>query len=275
VVVKEIGRGAFGKVCSYRQRETQWFAPQRNSLPDEMAVKAVMPDSTEISRELEILMNVSHKNIIQFLGVSAKGDLLYIKMELANSDLSVLKHEMEVSKFRADAVRLLVYQILCGLDYLHEKLISHRDLKPKNILAFWKAMDTGNVPLATCITLKLSDFGLSRFVNDISLSATAVGTRHYMAPEVALAFHSQEKFHGDYKMADVFSVGVIAYEMLHGKRPFTEKELLGGEKTPITCQCNGAEEKVVMENVEEMLKWTYKDRCNAKFAKNKFCPKVS
>jgi serine/threonine protein kinase len=245
-------------------------------MPDRIAVKTIMiSKSMELTRELDIALRVDHENVVRTLGVCANKELLYIKMELANSDLSKLKEKMKVERLRLSDVRPFATQILGGLSYLHEASITHRDLKPQNILACWKEADGAAPSTSAAITLKLSDFGLSRFVPEESVTATAVGTRSYMAPEVAVAYSSkQDKFRIDYKKADVFSAGVIVYEMLHGARPFTETDLAKGEEVNLPEMCNAEEEeRYFMKYVRKMMKWLPKDRCDANCLKN-WRPKV-
>ncbi len=195
-------------------------------------------------------------------------------MELANTDLCNLKKILKIDKFETDEVRLFAHQILCGLSYLHQQSISHRDLKPQNILACWKSAEASGAPQSSSITLKLGDFGLSRYVHEKSFTATAVGTRGYMAPEVAKSFSMNLMFHGDYKKADVFSMGVIIYEMLHGTRPFTEVELLTLKEEIISHRKTGDDEEHLMKYLSSLLKWAFNDRWNADYAKNVFKPKV-
>ncbi len=88
-----------------------------------------------------------------------------------------------------------------------------------------------------------------------------------------IIYSRNEKFHGDYKKADVFSVGVIIYEMLNGAKPFTE-ELLLAQQASLTHQRTGAKEEILMKYVQEMLKWSFRDRCDAGYARKCFGPKV-
>ena len=93
-------------------------------------------------------------------------------------------------------------QVAKGMEYLHEQNIVLRDLKPENIL------------FAEDGYIKLTDFGLSKFVTKNETANTFCGTPDYLSPEMILGIGHNEKL-------DIWSVGILLYELLHGKAPFT------------------------------------------------------
>ena len=97
----------------------------------------------------------------------------------------------------------VIKSILSGIQYLHANNITHRDLKPENIMM---------VDSATT-DVKITDFGLSRIVDEKGEMSTLCGTPQYMAPEILLRMRYSSK-------ADIWSVGVIAYVVLSGRHPF-------------------------------------------------------
>lgn len=100
-----------------------------------------------------------------------------------------------------------------GLSAVYEKDIIHRDLKPANIL-FSIKNSTSTKP--EDMTLKIADFGISRFLEDGDIALTRIGTRDYTAPEV---FTNQ----GYGRKVDMYSLGIIVFQMLTGKMPFPVK----------------------------------------------------
>lgn len=152
--------------------------------------------------ESKAIAMLSHPNIVNVYDVSF-GDLIqYIVME--HIDGITLKEyiEQEGSLRWKDAVHFTA-QILKGLQHAHDKGIVHRDVKPQNIMV----LSDG--------TIKVTDFGIARFARSDQRTITdkAIGSVHYISPEQARGEKTDEK-------ADIYSVGVMLYEMLTGKLPF-------------------------------------------------------
>lgn len=151
------------------------------------------------SRAIAIL---SHPNIVKVYDVSFGDRLQYIVMEYI--DGITLKEYIEQQKQLSwkEAVHFTL-QILSALRHAHEKGIVHRDVKPQNIMLLKDG------------TVKVTDFGIARFANSETRTMTdkAIGSVHYIAPEQARGSITDEK-------ADIYSVGVMLFEMLTGKLPF-------------------------------------------------------
>lgn len=152
--------------------------------------------------ESKAISLLSHPNIVKIYDVSF-GDLIqYIVMEYI--DGITLKEYIESQNCLTwkEAVHFTV-QILRGLQHAHDKGIVHRDVKPQNIMV----LPDG--------TIKVTDFGIARFARSEQKTITdkAIGSVHYISPEQARGESTDEK-------ADIYSVGVILYEMLTGKLPF-------------------------------------------------------
>lgn len=152
--------------------------------------------------ESKAIAMLSHPNIVDVYDVSF-GDLIqYIVMEYIEGITLKEFIEKEGSLRWKDAVHFTI-QILKGLQHAHDKGIVHRDVKPQNIMV----LPDG--------TIKVTDFGIARFARNDQKTITdrAIGSVHYISPEQARGEKTDEK-------ADIYSVGVMLYEMLTGKLPF-------------------------------------------------------
>lgn len=152
--------------------------------------------------ESKAIAMLSHQNIVNVYDVSF-GDLIqYIVMEYIEGINLKEFIEREGSLRWKDAVHFTL-QILKGLQHAHDKGIVHRDVKPQNIMV----LPDG--------TIKVADFGIARFARNDQRTITdkAIGSVHYISPEQARGEKTDEK-------ADIYSVGVMLYEMITGKLPF-------------------------------------------------------
>jgi len=152
--------------------------------------------------ESKAIAMLSHPNIVNVYDVSF-GDLIqYIVMEYIEGITLKEFIEREGSLRWKDAVHFTI-QILKGLQHAHDKGIVHRDVKPQNIMV----LEDG--------TIKVTDFGIARFARNDQRTITdkAIGSVHYISPEQARGEKTDEK-------TDIYSVGVMLYEMLTGKLPF-------------------------------------------------------
>uniref|UniRef100_A0A3P8PZR7 mitogen-activated protein kinase n=1 Tax=Astatotilapia calliptera TaxID=8154 RepID=A0A3P8PZR7_ASTCA len=167
--LKQIGTGAYGSVCSALNEKNK----------EKVAIKKLhRPFQSEIFakrayRELRLLKHMKHENVIGLIDVFTPALSLddfqdfYLVMPYMFTDLSKVRGQLS-----EDKVQFLVYQMLCGLRYIHKAGIIHRDLKP------------GNLAVNQDCELKILDFGLARST-DAEMTGYVV-TRWYRAPEVIL-----------------------------------------------------------------------------------------
>ncbi len=157
---------------------------------------------TRFKNESKAIAVLNHPNIVKVYDVSF-GDLIqYIVMEYVDGITLKQYIERQQSLRWKDAVYLTI-QVLRALQHAHDKGIVHRDVKPQNIM------------LLSDGTIKVTDFGIARFARSEHKTMTdkAIGSVHYISPEQARGELTDEK-------ADIYSVGVMLYEMLTGQLPF-------------------------------------------------------
>ncbi|MBR0143624.1 MAG: Stk1 family PASTA domain-containing Ser/Thr kinase [Clostridia bacterium] len=154
--------------------------------------------------EAEAVAALSHPNIVNIFDVSITRRMEYFVMELI--DGITLKQYMQQRGVLTEAeMEHFITQILKALEHAHSRNIIHRDIKPQNVMILRDG------------TVKVTDFGIARMANHQQTSATsqnAFGSVHYIAPEQAKGSATDGR-------ADLYSVGIIMYEMMTGELPFT------------------------------------------------------
>lgn len=177
-----------------------------------VAVKVLRPEYESdgefvrrFSREAVAASKVSHENIVNMFDVGMDGDIRYIVMEYV--DGQTLKEMIRANgRINPDQALRMTIRILAAVDHAHRNGIVHRDIKPQNILVDRH----GNV--------KVADFGIARLKASQTTriddgTSSALGSVHYFSPEQARGEVADEK-------SDLYSVGIVMYEMLTGQVPF-------------------------------------------------------
>ncbi|XP_047151913.1 CDPK-related kinase 1-like isoform X2 [Vigna umbellata] len=158
----------------------------------------------DVRREVKILRALTgHKNLVQFYDAYEDNDNVYIVMELCKGGELLDKILSRGGKYSEEDARIVMIQILSVVAFCHLQGVVHRDLKPENFL--YISTDENS-------TLKVIDFGLSDYVKPDERLNDIVGSAYYVAPEVLHRSYGTE--------ADMWSIGVIAYILLCGSRPF-------------------------------------------------------
>jgi serine/threonine-protein kinase len=196
-----IGEGTFGRV--YRGRDRRLARP--------VAVKVIKPWWAEdpdwvrsFEREAQLLARVNDPGIVQIFDVGHAREGLYYVAELVEGES--LADRLRRGPLPPGEARRIAEQLCRALTGAHSQRVVHRDVKPANVL------------IATDGRVKVGDFGIARLAESSTdgAGATIVGTPRYMAPEQARGRPTSPA-------TDVYSVGVVLYEMLAGRPPFTEK----------------------------------------------------
>ncbi|XP_071427906.1 serine/threonine-protein kinase ULK1 isoform X2 [Pithys albifrons albifrons] len=200
-----IGHGAFAVVFKGRHKEKPEL---------EVAVKCInkknlAKSQTLLGKEIKILKELKHENIVALYDFQELANSVYLVMEYCNGgDLADYLHTMRT--LSEDTIRLFLQQIAGAMKMLHSKGIIHRDLKPQNILLSYTGGRKSN---PNNIRIKIADFGFARYLQNNMMAATLCGSPMYMAPEVIMSQHYDAK-------ADLWSIGTIIYQCLTGKAPF-------------------------------------------------------
>lgn len=201
---EEVGRGHFGYTSAAKGK--------RGSLKGHDVAVKVIPKSKmttaiaieDVRREVKILRALTgHRNLVQFYDAYEDEENVYIVMELCKGGELLDRILARGGKYSEDDAKAVMVQLLSVVSYCHLQGVVHRDLKPENFLFVSK---DENSPL------KAIDFGLSDFVKPDERLNDIVGSAYYVAPEVLHRSYGTE--------ADMWSIGVIAYILLCGSRPF-------------------------------------------------------
>ncbi|KAK9711583.1 hypothetical protein K7432_007748 [Basidiobolus ranarum] len=161
------------------------------------------------AREVKILKNLNHPHIVSFVSCYDNEETLWIVMELVTGG-DLLAYITEKGTLPEAECKQLFHQICLALQYLHHQGITHRDMKPENILLINQEKNT----------VKISDFGLAKVVSEQSILQTMCGTLTYLAPEIMSA-NSQKSYS---QAVDLWSCGIILYLMLLGSFPFSPSD---------------------------------------------------
>jgi predicted Ser/Thr protein kinase len=197
----EIGSGAMGTVYRGRYTKTGQVMAIKIMAPGIGSTNAAAADRFE--REIAILKQLNHPNIVRFYGAGKQQGNRYFAMEYIAGE-SLDKVMARRGRMTWEEVVELGQQLCSALQHAHEKGIVHRDLKPSNVMV----LPDG--------TLKLTDFGIAKATELEALTATncTVGTASYMSPEQCKGERNLT-----YK-SDLYSLGVMFYELLTGRKPF-------------------------------------------------------
>jgi serine/threonine protein kinase len=212
---KELGSGNFAVV----KKGTVKKGVKETDLPAglkegaEVAVKIIdkakVEDMNDITREIEVMNQLDHKNVIKLFEIFDESKYMKLVMELVTGGELFDRIVAKGSYTENDAAGV-IFSLCDALNYMHQKKIVHRDLKPENIL-YANDKDEADI--------KVADFGLARVISSKEMMKTACGTPGYVAPEVL-----KNKGY-DSGAVDMWSTGVILYILLCGFPPFYEEEL--------------------------------------------------
>jgi serine/threonine protein kinase len=202
----ELGRGGMGAV----------YLAEQPGLGREVAIKELIQsaatDPVALKRflqEAQVMARTSHPNLVQVHDVELSAEANYIVLEFVRG--KSLRDWLNRGPIPPPQVFAVMHGVLQALDYAHKHAIVHRDMKPENVLLSEDGM------------VKVADFGIARLTDDTGVGGTAtktgttVGTPQYMSPEQV----ASSKVDG---RSDLYSAGIMFYELVAGEPPFTASE---------------------------------------------------
>jgi tetratricopeptide (TPR) repeat protein/predicted Ser/Thr protein kinase len=198
-ILELLGQGGMGAVYKARDREVNQLVALKVIRPDLASNPAIIE---RFKQELILARQVTHRNVIRIYDLAEADGVKFITMEyVEGEDLRTIVHEKK--KLSPEESVEVMRQVCRALEAAHSVGVIHRDLKPQNIMRD----KTGRV--------LVMDFGLARTLEGSGMTQTGamVGTLEYMSPEQALSETLDQR-------SDLFTVGLIFYELLTGKMPF-------------------------------------------------------
>jgi serine/threonine protein kinase len=207
-IVSELGRGGMGVVYKgYETSLNRYVAIKvlADSLAHDQSVKE------RFLREARSMAALNDPHIIQIYFIGDDEGQTYFVMEFVDGESlgSVLKRE---TKLKPEQAAKIIYQTALGLSTAHDKGVIHRDIKP------------GNLMVSARGAVKIADFGIALSAQDFSKKLTStgefVGTPGYLSPEVCQGKPVDQR-------SDIFSLGIVLFECLAGRMPFTDESPLG------------------------------------------------
>lgn len=242
-VLEVVGQGTFAEVLRVEHVRYR----------DVCVMKILKPDALDedtrrrFAREMEVGRSLVHPNLVRVFGVGEYRGRPYLIMEFVAG--RTLRQEMDQGRLAPDRAREIMRQMARGLAFAHSRGVVHRDLKPENIMLG----DDGVV--------RIMDFGVARLLDRQRLTATGVslGTPLYMSPEHLDAKAVDQR-------SDLYSLGVIFYEMLTGQVPFPGEDVFQvisghlSRQPPRPCSLDPAVDPALETLVLRMLAKNPQDR---------------
>jgi len=201
----DLGQGAFGLVTKVQHKKSQVIYAIKQMDKKRLKNSGMIE---QIKTEIKIMYSLSHENIVKLFNHFEDDNNIYLIIDYAPGGQLWNKLQKAPGKRLPEKeVALYVKDLVSALEYLHGKGIIHRDIKPENLLIDGKGH------------LKLADFGWSNYFKSDAQRTTFCGTLDYLAPEMVESGHQHDH------MVDIWAVGVLVYELLTGKSPFSPASL--------------------------------------------------
>ena len=202
-VLREVGRGAMGVVYLGKDPTIQRFVAIKTMRLDDVDDWDKLQEAkTRFFREAESTGRLSHPNIVTIFDAGEENDLVYIAMELLQGR-TLKEWARKPNLMPLDKLLPILAAVADAMDYAHQQGVVHRDIKPANIML----MDDHGV--------KVMDFGIAKMASSSrTTTETVLGTPTYMSPEQIAGKRVDGR-------SDIFSLGVVMFELLTGRPPFT------------------------------------------------------
>jgi len=199
---KVLGKGGFSVVKEGINIKTQ----------EELAIKIINKEKTNpelLQKELEVLYNLKHDNIVDYKEMFHRRDGYYVVLEKVSGG-ELFDRIVELQHYSENNARHLIIQTFGAVKYMHDLDIIHRDIKPENLLLSTKANNA---------IIKITDFGFAVKLKDGEHLTDVLGTLAYMAPEIVKVYlNENDKGYG--KPVDIWALGLVLFILLSGGHPF-------------------------------------------------------
>ena len=200
-IIKELGRGGMGVVYLGQDPKINREVAIKTLRYEEVDEEQLAEVKKRFFREAEAAGKLSHPNIVTIYDVGEDYDLAYMAMELLDGN-DMTRYCQKGKLLPLGEVTKIISSVAQALDYAHCSGVVHRDIKPANIMI----LKNGEI--------KVTDFGIARVMTSSSTKTGAfIGTPSYMSPEQIVGHHVDGR-------SDLFSLGVVFYELLTGEKPF-------------------------------------------------------
>jgi len=206
-ILREIGKGAMGIVYEGRDPKINRRVAIKTARRDVMEASGMAEEMMQrFLREARAAGSLNHPNVITIYDASENDEVAWIAMEfLVGRDLRQILRER--STLSQEEIASIGAEVCEGLAVAHDLGIVHRDVKPANIMV----LESGNI--------KVTDFGIAHVADsNLTLDGSLIGTPHYMSPEQFMGQPVDAR-------SDLFSVGILLYELLTGAKPFNGEAL--------------------------------------------------
>ena len=201
-VIKQLGKGGYGKVYQVKNRKTGEIRACKH------LSKLSIKNLEKFEREINILIKSDHPCIIKLYEIFESNRSLYLIMEECKGGEvfdKIIEHIQAKDMYTEKDAANIFLQMMSAVEYCHNNGICHRDLKPENLLYLNEGSEAKN-------PIRVIDFGLSQVISPNTKLKTKVGTAYYVAPEILKGSYTEK--------CDIWSAGVILYILLSGSPPF-------------------------------------------------------
>ena len=201
VILARLGAGGMGVVYAAYDPELDRKVALKVLRPIADASASSTEGRTRLLREAQAMAKLAHPNVAAVYDAGAFGEHVFIAMEFVEGQ--TLTQVMKKQRLSVQQIKHVLYYACIGLDHAHQQGIFHRDVKPDNFM------------ITKAGVVKVMDFGIARIrESDLTQTGSVMGTPAYMSPEQVNGQKIDAR-------SDIFSLGVILYELLTGRKPFT------------------------------------------------------
>ena len=226
-----IGKGSYGNVYLAKNYSNDQYYAVKVISKNQLQSKIVYQ---YFNNEIYILKHINHPNIVKYISLVEQKKDYWLIIEYCNGGSLVKALKYHLSTFNKpipeNIVRYFIKNILTAVIYLNNKNIIHRDIKSDNILLHFENEEDLLSNRFLNAKIKLIDFGFARYLDENELAGSLVGTPMYMDPNVLKTFLESKSrvVQGFYdQKVDVWSLGILTYELLIGIVPFMSKDIQG------------------------------------------------